>query len=518
MKEKDINLEEEKEQDKQEKNDKNQISESQIKINQSEKEEKDIISNLNLKKEENKIENNKKIKEKNIKIENKKLEKGYINNITEENLILIKSKKSELEKKYFFSNEYSEIIFDFINYINDLLYEQINNSIKENLNNISFFDNLSNLYSDVYNKLKKYNININDNQTKMNNNIIKDSIINIKNLFEVNFSSKSENLKRSFDNLTNQIKQNQLKIEEIKKANSIKFNELSVIKNILKVKYSQSYISLFNIEIKKTNVIDLPDIVIAIIDLTKQINLLMREISVFILKTKDSLKSLNNIINEINNSTKDIILSFISENKNNFNNDINKKIEEIEKQIEEYNPKEMNFSFSQILNTASHRNKIDNIFKCISRLLGASEDMILVDKFKDIDSFFQFLLENNKEIKTINFDDLILKKFEVQYYPGFMKSWKDCFLYYTAQKHLILCDNKDIISLENIVQIFDMNKINFKLNSSFQKPFIFEISPNYGIILKRYNTFIFDALNSDNHYQLCLIFKDYLIKKLKKDN
>ena len=284
------------------------------------------------------------------------------------------------------------------------------------------------------------------------------------------------------------------------------------------MKYSQSYISLFNIEIKKTNVIDLPDIVIAIIDLTKQINLLMREISVFILKTKDSLKSLNNIINEINNSAKDIILSFISENKNTFNNDINKKIEEIEKQIEEYNPKEMNFSFSQILNTASKRNKIDNIFKSLSRLLGSSEDMILLEKYKDIDAFFQFLLENNKEIKTINFDDLILKKFEVQYYPGFMKSWKDCFLYYTVQKHLILCDNKDILSLENIVQIFDMNKINFKLNSSFQKPFIFEISPNFGILLKRYNTFIFDALNSDNHYQLCLIFKDYLIKKTNKDN
>ena len=518
MIEKDADLEEEKEQEEQEKNDNNQISESQIKISQSENVEKDIINNLNLEKEENKIENNKEIKEKNNKIKNKEMEIGYINNITEENLILIKSKKNELEKKYFFSNEYSEIIFDFINYVTDLLYEQINNSIKENLNNISFFDTLSKIYSEVYYKLKKFNIKIDDNQTKMNNNIIKDSIINIKNLFEVNFSTKSENFKRSFDNLTNQIKQNQIKIEEIKKANFNKFNELSVIKNNLKVKYSQSYISLFNIEIKKTNVIDLPDIVIAIIDLTKQINLLMREISVFILKTKNSLKSLNNIINEINNSAKDIILSFISENKNTFNNDINKKIEEIEKQIEEYNPKEMNFSFSQMLNTASKRNKIDNIFKSLSRLLGSNEDMILLEKYKDIDAFFQFLLENNKEIKTINFDDLILKKFEVQYYPGFMKSWKDCFLYYTVQKHLILCDNKDILSLENIVQIFDMNKINFKLNSSFQKPFIFEISPNFGILLKRYNTFIFDALNSDNHYQLCLIFKDYLIKKTNKDN
>ena len=282
--------------------------------------------------------------------------------------------------------------------------------------------------------------------------------------------------------------------------------------------YSETYINLFITEIKKTNVIDLPDLVIAIIDLTKQINLLMRELGIFFQITKESLKSLNNIINEINNTVKDTILSFISENKNTFSNDINKKLEEIENQIEEYNPKEISFSFSQILNTAFQRNKIDNIFKSISRLLGASEDMILVDKFKDIDSFFQFLIENNKEMKSVNIDELILKKFEVQYHPGFMKSWKDCFLYYTAQRHLILCDNKDIISLENVVQTFDMNKIDFKLNSTFIKPFIFEISPNYGLILKRYNTYIFDALNSDNLFQLCLIFTDYIIKKANKEN
>ena len=208
----------------------------------------------------------------------------------------------------------------------------------------------------------------------------------------------------------------------------------------------------------------------------------MREINIFIQKSKESLKSLNIIINEINNNAKDIILSFISENKINFNNEISKKIEEIENQLQEYNPKEISFSFQQILNTASQRNKLDNIFKSLSLLLDISEDVILFDKFKDIDSFFEFLLENNKEMKSVNYDELILQKFEVQYYPGFMKSWKDCFLYYTPQRHLILCDNKDIISLENIVQIFEMNKINFKINSSFKKPFIFELSPNYGML------------------------------------
>ena len=149
--------------------------------------------------------------------ENKEVQKGDIDNITEENLFLIKSKKEELGKKYYYTIEYSEIIFNFINYLNELLYEQINTSIKENLNNISFFDALSKLYSDVYNKLKKFNINVNDNPSKMSNNLIKDSITNIKNLFEINFSTKSENFKRNSDNLKNQIKQNQKKNRRNKK-------------------------------------------------------------------------------------------------------------------------------------------------------------------------------------------------------------------------------------------------------------------------------------------------------------
>ena len=503
------------------KNGENINSESRLKlIEYKEYREENIFINLNLKdkkfkkgiKENNENKEDKKNNKndeninkdeniiKNIKNEEKK--KYDINYISEVDLSIIKSKIETLEQKYSFSVEYSKIILNFINFINDLLYEQINNSIKDNLNNISFFDKLSKLYLDLVNKLK-----ISDE--KKNNNIIKDSIIDISNLIANDFSTKSEYFRRNAEHFNQEIQKSDKNIEEIKKNILDKNNEINQIKNSLKKNYSENYIKLFLSEIKNTNVIELPDLVIAIIDLTKQINQLIRETNVFIEKEKESLIALNNMLNDINKNAKNIIMSFIKENKNKFSNELNKKIDEIEKKIEKYDPKEI-FTFSQLLNNISQRNENDNILKKLYNLLGLSKNK----EYKNIDSFFEFLIQKSPEKISITVDELIIQKFEVLYDPGLLRTWKDCFIFCTLQKHLIICDNKDILSFENIIKIFEMDKINFKLNSSFERPYMFEISPNYNnVIFKGYNTYFFDALNNKNFYELCQILKDYIINK-----
>ena len=178
------------------------------------------------------------------------------------------------------------------------------------------------------------------------------------------------------------------------------------------------------------------------------------------------------------------------------------------------------FTFSQIINSASQRNKINNLLEHYSILLGLSENTklnnnpYLIEKYKDIDSFFNFLISKSPKTINLTIDDLIIKKLEIQYYPGFLKSWKDCFIFFTIQKHLIIFDKEDTYSLENVIKIFQMNKINFKLNSNFERPFIFEISPNYDVIIfKRYHTYSFDALNNRNLFELCVIFKEYINNK-----
>ena len=498
-------------------------SESRIKLNQSIesniKEEKNLLNNLNQNNEE--VEKEKKMdikKEKEDIIDNKNEgnPKVDINYITEENLSLIKSKTAQLKQKYDFSIQYSDIICNFISYINELLFQQIDIYIIDNLNNVSFFNSLSNIYMDLIDKIKN-NIKIENNFPNENINVFKVSIINIRNIIENEFSKKIECLQRDTKECNKQINEKNKRLEKIKQSILNKNYKIKEIRNELEKKYTEEYIKLFDSDIKKTNVIELPDLVRAIIDLNKLINLLIREINIFIENEKESLNSLNKLFNEINDNVRDIILSFIKENKNNFSNELQQKLVEIENIIEENNEKENLFSFSQILKDTSQRNKIYNILDNLSNLLDFSEENpFLIEKYENIESFFQFLIENNVKITFITIDDLIDKKMEVQYYPGFLRNWKNCFIYFTLQKHLIICDDNSINSLENVVQIFEMDKISFKLNSTFERPFIFEISPNYDVILKKYNTYSSDALSNKNLFELCLIFKDLLIKNKKK--
>ena len=144
----------------------------------------------------------------------------------------------------------------------------------------------------------------------------------------------------------------------------------------------------------------MPDLVIAIIDLTKHINKLNRETNVLIEKTKESFISLNNIFNDINKNAKNIIISFIKENKNKFSNELNKKIEEIEKKVEKYDPKEI-ITFSQILNNVSQKN--ENDIKELYNLVGFSED----EDYKNIDSMFEFLIQKSPEKISIPIDEFL---------------------------------------------------------------------------------------------------------------
>ena len=501
----------------------NITTESRVKLNQSLenniKLEKDAISQLNSNNEEEKEANEKKeeIKEADEKNEKEENSRPDINDISEENLSIIKSKIEQLRQKYNFSINYSGIILNFIYSINELLNDHIDISIKDNLNNISFFNKLSDLYSDLFKKLKSSNITLSEN----NSNIFKDSIINIKNVIELDFSQKSENFKRKTVSCNKIINQKVKKIEEIKKISKNKYNKINVIKNLLESKYSEKYTKLFDSDIKNTNVPELPDLVVAIIDLSQQINLLTREINIFIEKTKESFISLNNLFNEINTNVKEILTSFINENKNTFSEELNQKIEEIGNKLEENNPSGNYFSFSQIITSISQRKNIYTLLDRLSILLNIPNDLnseensFLIEKYENIISFFEFLLQNEPEITSITTEELITNKMEVQYYPGILRTWKDCFILFTSQKHLIICDKKDIYSVENVIQIFEKDKINFRLNSSFERPLTFEICPDYDLSFKRYNTFSFNALSNQNLFDLCVIFKDHILKKGK---
>ena len=100
---------------------------------------------------------------------------------------------------------------------------------------------------------------------------------------------------------------------------------------------------------------------------------------------------------------KDILTSFINENKNTFSEELNQKIEEIGNKLEENNPSGNYFSFSQIITTISQRKNIYTLLDRLSILLNISnelnseENSFLIEKYENIISFLEFLIQNKNQ-------------------------------------------------------------------------------------------------------------------------
>ena len=464
----------------------------------------------------NKInENNKEKKERYLNKKEENIPKKDINDISEETISKFKQKVHKLKSSYQFSIFYHDSACNFINYLNELIYERIQNSIIDNKNYINFFNNICHYYSFISNNLKDIQLNL----PKINDNIFKDTIQDLKDLIRINFSENSDTLKRSIESTVYKIKEKEKEIENIKTENNKKLNEINETKIKLKNKFLITYNKLFISEIKSTNLSELPDLVIASKDLLKDINDIISGVNSFIKNTKESLITLNNILNEINKFVKDTIIIYIKDNKNGFNKDAIKKIEIIEKKLKTFGekPEDQFLKFTQLLDSPLKINKIGSLLVDYLISLGIfqksnpnNNPILIIEKYKNIDSFFNFIISKNPKIIYLNNDDLITKKMEIQIDPGFLKSWKDCLILFTVQKHLIACEKTEIYSPENIIQVFQMDKIDFKLNPNFEKYFIFEISPkNNEGLLKKYYTYSFDALNNNNLYELILMFKDY---------
>jgi hypothetical protein len=261
-----------------------------------------------------------------------------------------------------------------------------------------------------------------------------------------------------------------------------------------------------------------PDLVIAISDLLDLINNIISEINSFIIDTKYSLISAKDIYTEINSLVRDLIGIYIEESKNIFV-DANKKFDAIEKYFEKTKDKyeDKMFELNQILVDQNHRNKIYDLLEKFDILLyDFSKKQIISDKYSfltkncpNIHLFLEFLISVSPKPIELPLDDLILNKIEVKMNPGLFRGWRNYSMLLTKQNHIIILNEPNNYTPENIVHVFQLDKITFKLKSSFGKPFLFDITPhNSGI----YGTYSFDALNNKNLFELCLILNNFIDK------
>ena len=519
----------------------------------------EVLDQNNIPKNENQENENKKLENeenKNVINENpeqKVEEKGEALKIetpdssikdNEETISTIKSKIKELKNNYNFYIHYHDILFKIIRNLEDLTYEKITNSVQDSFNYLSFFKNSSELYSKFAEQIKNSNKIITSpiEKPKMNDNFLSEVMQTTQNIFYQNLLKFSTGLKTNIiaKGPLSKLHEKTNKIEIIKKVHFKKFNIIIEKKKKFEKKYN-SFQKLFdsflpeennninndnksndnnnivnnNIINKIPKLVDSPDFVYIIKDLLEGINKLILGINLFIIETKDALLSINNLFVEINNLVKESILIYIQESKIFFGVDVIKKFEEIEnyfKKLDE-EQKDNSFKLDKIFSEQKNKEDIFNLLQQYYDLLNNSDKVkkeLISDKntfsinnYSNIILFFEWLISISPQPTDISVDDLIVKKLEIKRDPGIFSRWRNEVMVFTKQHHLILFDKPNSFLIENLVKIFEIDKITYRRKEDNKKPFLFEILANTkGKVMNFKGSFLFDGLNNENFTEI----------------
>ena len=519
------------------------VAEEVLDQNNIQKNENQENENQNLEKEENKNvinENqNQKVEEKGEEV---KMETPVVViKDSEETISSIKSKIKEIKNNYNFYIHYHDILFKLIRNLEDLTYEKITNSVQDCFNYLSFFKNSSELYSKFAEQIKNSNkiINSTTEKPKMNDNFLSDVMQTTQNIFYQNLLKFSTGLKTNIiaKGPLSKLHEKSNKIEIIKKVHLKKYFIIIDKKKKFEKKYN-SYRQLFdsflpeeNININKDNknnnnivnnninkipkLIDSPDFVYIIKDLMEDINKLILGNNLFIIETKDALLSINNLFVEINNLVKESILIYIQESKTFFGVDVNKKFEEIEnyfKKIEE-EQKDNSFKLDKIFSEQKNKENIFNLLQQFYDLLNNSDKVkkelisdrntFSIDNYSNVILFFEWLISISPQPTDISVDDLIIKKLEIKRDPGIFSRWRNEVMIFTKQHHLIIFEKPNSFLIENLVKVFEIDKITYRKKQDNKKPFLFEILANTkGKVMNFKGSFLFDGLNNENFTEI----------------
>ena len=445
---------------------------------------------------------------------------------------IIKGKISQLVNNYNFTMHYEELLYKILFNLDELTYDKITNSLNDCFSYLHFFKNSSELYSKFAEQIQNSNklITFTEKKPKINDDFLSGVMQNTQNIVYQNLSRFSEGLNKNIVSKgpLSKLQEKKNQMELMKKTHLKKYNDIIDEKKKLEKKY-KSYFKLFSSfipEIVPQNpkgnnniiidpmpeLIDAPDFVYIIKDFLESLNALINKINIFVKEAKQAMKEINNIFIDVNNLIKESITIYINESKIFFNTEVTNKFQEIENYFKksEQNAKENNiFKLSKIYHDEKSQENIINLLQQLFSLLNTSntvkKDLIqdknnfTIKKYANVDLFFDWLISILSSNFVIKVDDLIIKKMEIKRDPGLFKKWKQCGMVITRQKHLIIFDNVDSFKIEDIVKIFEMDKITFRRKEDKKKGFLFEIIANTkGKIMSFKGDYVFDALSEEN--------------------
>ena len=454
---------------------------------------------------------------------------------------IIKEKIKKLNSLYNFCLQYEDVIYKILLNLDESTYDKINNSFTDYFSYLNFFKSSSELYSKFAEQIQNTNKIITfEQKPKMSDNFLSNIMQNTQNIFYQNLSKFSAGLRTNIISKgpLSQLTEKKSKIETFKKTQLKKFSELIDERKLLEKKY-KTYNKLFisfvpelvenqlnkNIVIEPMpDLIDAPDFVIIVKDLLESINKLINKITTFIKEAKESMNEINKVYIEVAHLIKDSISIYMQESKIFFNSEITKKFEEIEnyfKKYEQTSNENKYFLMERIFPDEKSKNNIFNLLQNYYTLLTNSNTVkkelltdrnaFSVQKYSNIMMFYNWLISVQPCNVDVTVDDLIIKKMEIKRDPGIFSKWKQAGIVFTRQSHLILFDKVDSFKNEDVVKIFEMDKISFKRKEDKKKGLLFDIIANVkGKVMNFKGEHNFDALTMDNLNEISGLIKDHV--------
>ena len=465
---------------------------------------------------------------------------------TEENariVSLIKEKIKKLNGYYNFCLQYEEIIYKILLTLDESTYEKIYNSLDDNFNYLYFFKNSSELYSNFAEEIQNCNklITFTQKKPKMTDDLLSNVMQNTQGIFYQNLTKFSVGLRQKIvaKGPLSLLSDKKSKIDTLKKTQLKKFSELTDERKKLEKKYKsfqklfESFVPELIAQNPKANqnnqvahpmpeLIDAPDFICIITDFIEAINNLLKKMITFANEAKESMKAINALFVEVYNLMKESISIYITESKIFFNQDVTKKFEEIENYFKRYdqNEKENNtFKIEKIFQNDKVKENIFNLLQQYYTLLSSSntvkkeltndKNKFSIQNYKNVYEFFDWLISVLPERLDIPIGDLVVNKFEIKRDPGIFSRWKQALMVFTKQHHLILYDSINNFKSDNVVKIFETDKITFRRKDDKKKGFLFEvIAVIKGKVMNFKGETLLDALTIENINKIAEIIND----------
>lgn len=476
----------------------------------------------------NQVQNNQAIAENN-RIQEEKQKK-----LKEENdriVGVIKDKIKKMNDYYNFCLQYEDVIYKILYNLDELTYEKITNSLDDGFNFLYFFKNSAELYSKFAEEIQNCNklITFEEKKPKMTDGFLSNVMQSTQNIFYQNLSKFSHGMRQNIiaKGPLSQLSEKKSKIDVIKKTQLKKFSELIDEKKNLEKKY-KSYIKLFSSFVPELippnpkapnnpvqpmpELIDSPDFVYIVKDFLDSLNALLSKMIKFTTEAKESMKAINALFVDVYNLIKEAISIYIKESKIFFNQEVTKKFEEVENYFKKYdqNAKENNtFKLTRIFHNEQVKENIYNLLQqyymllcnsnTIKKELISDRNAFSTDKYQNVDLFFDWLISVLPTKLEVPVNDLIIKSFEIKRDPGIFSRWKQAGMVFTRQHHLILFDKVNSYKIEDIVKIFETDKITYQRKEDKKKGLLFEVVADVkGKVMNFKGTFLFDALTMEN--------------------